>query len=443
MRNSSYTVGIRSYTVGIRPYTVGIRSYRVITHPYAVISSAPLLLCSPSPPFPMTTLTTPPPSFARQRDYWAVGLNHFAVDVLNGGRNLIIALLAVALLLTNEQVALVALVYNVGNALSQPLFGLLADKVGPRWLVIGGMGWMMLFAGLAAVASDWLALAAITCMGLGSGAFHPAGTMVASHVAAPQRARATSVFFFMGQMGLFVGPIVVGMALDTWGRPGFGVIALLAAVALLSGWQWVVNPAHEAAVAPAPAPAETATVRPRPRLTLVLPLLLTLVGYSTINVTMLTFMPKLLTERAYDMSYVGWLAGVFMLCAAVGGTVGGVLADKYGGRWVILGGLLTCIVPLYLAIPATGVWQVLGLGVAGFFSGMPHSVLVLLVQGLLPARRALASGLVLGAMFFGGAVGSYAIGLAADSVGLELAMQGLVLFPLVGAVASLMVKSEK
>ena len=419
--------------------------------PYAAISSAPLPLCppaplppcSPSPPLPMTTLTTPPPSFARQRDYWAVGLNHFAVDVLNGGRNLIIALLAVALLLTNEQVALVALVYNVGNALSQPLFGLLADKVGPRWLVIGGMGWMMLFAGLAAVASDWLALAAITCMGLGSGAFHPAGTMVASHVAAPQRARATSVFFFMGQMGLFVGPIVVGMALDTWGRPGFGVIALLAAVALLSGWQWVVNPAHEAAVAPAPAPAETATVRPRPRLTLVLPLLLTLVGYSTINVTMLTFMPKLLTERAYDMSYVGWLAGVFMLCAAVGGTVGGVLADKYGGRWVILGGLLTCIVPLYLAIPATGVWQVLGLGVAGFFSGMPHSVLVLLVQGLLPARRALASGLVLGAMFFGGAVGSYAIGLAADSVGLELAMQGLVLFPLVGAVASLMVKSEK
>ncbi|MBK8429882.1 MAG: MFS transporter [Chloroflexi bacterium] len=417
---------------------VGIR-------PYAVISSAPLPppLPSPSAPSPHDHPHHPSPSFARQRDYWAVGLNHFAVDVLNGGRNLIIALLAVALLLTNEQVALVALVYNIGNALSQPLFGLLADKVGPRWLVIGGMGWMMLFAGLAAVASDWLALAAITCMGLGSGAFHPAGTMVASHVAAPQRARATSVFFFMGQMGLFVGPIVVGMALDTWGRPGFGVIALLAAVALISGWQWVVNPAHEAAVAPAPAPAEATTVRPRPRLTLVLPLLLTLVGYSTINVTMLTFMPKLLTERAYDMSYVGWLAGVFMLCAAVGGTVGGVLADKYGGRWVILGGLLTCIVPLYLAIPATGVWQVLGLGVAGFFSGMPHSVLVLLVQGLLPARRALASGLVLGAMFFGGAVGSYAIGLAADSVGLELAMQGLVLFPLVGAVASLMVKSGK
>jgi hypothetical protein len=45
-------------------------------------------------------------------------------------------------------------------------------------------------------------------------------------------------------------------------------------------------------------------------------------------------------------------------------------------------------------------------------------------------------------MFFGGAVGSYAIGLAADSIGLELAMQGLVLFPFVGAVASLAVKSR-
>lgn len=387
----------------------------------------------------MTTLTTPSTSFARQKDYWAVGFTHFAVDVLNGGRNLVIALLAVALLLTNEQVAIVALLYNVGNALSQPLFGLLADKVGPRWLVVGGMGWMILFGALAAVASDWLALVAIIFMGLGSGAFHPAGTMVASHVAPTQRARATAVFFFMGQTGLFVGPILTGQFLDVAGRGGYVYVALLSLLALVGGWQWVLNPARATAAA---GPTETAAPARRPSLRYTVPLLVTLVGYSTVNVTMLTFLPKYFAERAYDMSFIGWSAGVFMICAAVGGTVGGTLADKYNGRVVIVGGLLAAVGPLYWAIPAVGVWQLVGLGVAGFFSGMPHSILVLLVQSLFPTRRALASGLALGAMFFGGAVGSYIIGYAADRIGLGPALQGLAIFPLVGGVASLLLRRQ-
>ncbi|HXV97528.1 MAG TPA: MFS transporter, partial [Anaerolineae bacterium] len=118
--------------------------------------------------------------FIRQRPYQAVSINHFFIDILNSSRNLIVAILAIEMGLTNAQVGLALLLYNVGSSLSQPLFGWLADRLGARWFVVGGMGWMIFFFGLAGVAGNWLALGALTIAGIGSGAFHPTGTMVAS-----------------------------------------------------------------------------------------------------------------------------------------------------------------------------------------------------------------------------------------------------------------------
>ena len=104
-----------------------------------------------------------PTSFLRERSYLAVSITHFFVDVLNSSRTLLIAVLALNLGLSNAQVGLSLLLYNVGNALTQPLFGWLADRVGPRWLVVGGMGWMIIFYAAAAVAGDWVARSCCRC----------------------------------------------------------------------------------------------------------------------------------------------------------------------------------------------------------------------------------------------------------------------------------------
>jgi hypothetical protein len=54
---------------------------------------------------------------------------------------------------------------------------------------------------------------------------------------------------------------------------------------------------------------------------------------------------------------------------------------------------------------------------------MPHSVLVIAAQSLIPGRRAFASGLTLGLMFFSGAVGTTVLGIIADEVGLAVALR--------------------
>ncbi|MCA9966131.1 MAG: MFS transporter [Anaerolineales bacterium] len=386
-----------------------------------------------------------PTSFLRERAYLAVSITHFFVDVLNSSRTLLIAVLALNLGLSNAQVGLSLLLYNVGNALTQPLFGWLADRVGPRWLVVGGMGWMIIFYAVAAVAGDWVALVALTVAGLGSGMFHPTGAMVAGRVQQSVRARATAVFFTAGQMGLFIGPILAGLLLDLFNRPGYLILAALALIAFTSGWQWIgsdyntTKPKQTAVSSPNTTTAGTAAKLNR-RPLILLPLII--IATSTTGIAAINFAPKLFTDMGIDPTFVGLLASLLMLGSATGNTLGGYLADRMGGKWVLLMAALGSTIPIYLYVTAADPLRSAMLILAGFFIGMPHSILVMSVQNLLPGRQALASGLVLGFMFFSGSVGSYVLGIVADQTGLATALQATAVLPILAAFAILLLPQK-
>ncbi len=372
-------------------------------------------------------MTTLAPTLWRDRSYLATALTHFSVDVLNSSRTLLMALLALTLGLTNAQVGLALLLYNVGSALSQPLFGWVADRYGPRWLVLGGMTWMTFFYTLTAVGTPWLAVLAVTIAGLGSGAFHPSGALIASDERRTQRTQATAIFFMAGQLGLFAGPILAGQVLDSAGRPGFLILPLLTLGAIYSGWRWIGPPHQPLPAAPRVARPTTEGVPAGRRAILSLGWVILLI--NTASIATINFAPKLFAEQGYSATYVGWMGGIWMLGSAIGGVVGGRLADRFGPAWAIRLGLLGAAAPLYFYIPAPDLWRLPILALAGFFGGMPHSVLVIQAQALLPGRQALASGLTLGFMFASGALGSYALGIIADQVGLALALQALAILP--------------
>lgn len=386
----------------------------------------------------MTTTTT---NFLHQRDYWAVSITHFFVDVLNSSRNLLVAIIAVNIGLTNAQVGLALLLYNVGNALSQPLFGWLADRVGPRWLVVGGMGWMISFFSVAALSADWPALVALTIAGLGSGAFHPTGTMVASQVSAAQRGRATAVFFMSGQLGLFMGPILAGALLEGYGRSAYLVLPMAAFLAFFSGWQWVTNKSHHTrSQAASLAPEAVIDLPQRTRRALLLTIIILATG--TTGFAASNFAPKYFVETGFSEGYIGLLTGLYMGGSAIGNVIGGVLGDRVKAKWVITAAALVAILPVYFYVPVAGSLRLLMLGLAGFFVGMPHSLLILSVQGLFPKRRAMGSGIALGLMFFGGSIGSYALGFVADNVGLAQALQGTAVLPLLAVVAAVLLPGD-
>lgn len=384
-------------------------------------------------------MTVTPITFIRQRPYQAVSLSHFFIDILNSSRNLVVALIAVEIGLSNAQVGIALLLYNVGGSLSQPFFGWLADRTGARWLVILGLAWMITFFGLAAVAGDWLALFALTIAGVGSGMFHPTGTMVASQISRTATGKATAFFFFAGQFGLFLGPILAGFMLDLYGRPGYIALPALAVMALVAAWQWLYDSPEvqlekktEWAQARATKTFSRASFLHRGTL-----LIIIILTSSTVSIAAITFAPKLFTELGYMQTRVGFLSGMFMLGSAVGGILGGALGDRIAGKWVIILGMSGLIAPVYFYIPAAGVRQLLLLLLAGFFSGIPHTIIVLMVQSLFPGRRALASGLALGLMFSGGAIGSYLLGVIADEIGLGTALQATAVLPVITVLAAL------
>lgn len=388
-------------------------------------------------------MTSTKANYYQHKDYQAVALSHFLVDILNSSRSLLVAILAVIIGLSNVQVAIVLLLYNVGNALSQPLFGRLADKFGPRWLVIGGVGWMIVFFSLAAVATPWLALGALTVAGLGSGAFHPTGTMVASQSSVEHRTQATSVFFMTGQLGLFVGPVLAGLILERYGRTGYLILPALAFTGLLSAWKWIAAKKDFEPKSDGAQGNSEVTKRDKIFYRRAILLGIIILCTSTISLSAINFAPKLFTEIGYGAIYVGLLSGIFMLGSAVGGVIGGMLADRWNGRIVILLSAGASIIPLITYIDSTDIGRILLLIMAGFFVGMPHSILVIMVQKLFPRRRATASGLALGYMFFSGSVGVLFVGYVADQIGLSIALQLTALLAFVSILATLVLPASQ
>lgn len=382
-----------------------------------------------------TSTTVQTAEFLRDRAYVAASGSHFFVDILNNSRTLLVALLAVSLGLSNAQVGIALLLYNVGSALSQPFFGVLADRHGPRWYISGGLAWMVAMYSLAVVWGGWAALAFITLAGFGSGAVHPAGAMVASESSVRARTQATGFFFAAGQTGLFIGPILAGLLLEAFGQPGYLVLPALALSAVVAAWRWVSN--QRFTNLERRELAGSAAERRRLDWRTLVPLTVVIMTSSTIGIATINFAPKLFAEQGYSPAYVGWTAGLYMMGSAVGGITGGALADRINRRLPLLLGMIGAILPLYFYIPAGDPWRFGLLVLSGFFAGMPHSVLVIMVQSLLPGRRAFASGLTLGLMFFSGAIGTYLLGVAADEVGLVTALQALIVLPMTAIVATL------
>jgi MFS transporter, FSR family, fosmidomycin resistance protein len=382
----------------------------------------------------------------RQPVFLAISLSHFIVDVLNGQAGVLLAVLSVPLRLSNASIGLIFTFYSLLGSASQPLFGWLSDRYGPRGAAAGGVLWMAAFFSLVAVTPGYWPIVFLVIGSLGSAAFHPPGAMKAAQVGhvhmAGQAATAASIFFLFGQGGLSVGPAVGGLILDYLGRPGLLLLtALTFPIGLFAAWQ--LRPAAPVAQRLGPSgPPPMPGPNPSPQLT-AFTVVIVLAGLRTwAQAVTTTFAPKFFQDQGLSPSVYGSIVAMFMAGSAIGGVFGGVLADRWGRRRTITLSLALSIAPFFFFPLADGAWIFVLAGLAGFFNGAPHSVLITMAQRLLPGRAALASGVTLGLMFTAGSVGAYLGGIAADTVGLGPVLQANALISVTAMAASLMLKSE-
>jgi len=356
----------------------------------------------------------------------SVAMSHFMVDVFNASRPVLLTYLG----LTETQIALYSAIYVWVSALTQPFFGWLSDRVGPRWLGAGGVLWMTVFYAGAIYIPGTLGLLSLIIAALGSSAFHPVGAVQATlqgrNRLQGRETTAASLFFMAGQLGHFIGPVITGLILFRLGLPAMIVLPV---VSVPIGFALLYQLRHNHQHPKAKDDDGKIRLQATWGFIILLALVATLQSWTQAN--MINFFPKYLKDMGLNAATYGNIAGLFMGGSALGNVIGGHLGDRFAKRKVAATALFLASIPIFIMSRiGWSPWLYLLIPLAGACTGSVHSIMVVLAQRIISGGMALASGLILGFIFSSGVLGMLLTGPLAENYGFPTVLvmsMGLVL----------------
>lgn len=377
---------------------------------------------------------TPPPATGDGIDRAGIGLlaaGHFVIDASVGAVSVMLPVFTAAFALSDLAASMILGASLLASSAIQPLFGLLADRRASPVFLWGGVLAGALGLGLSGLAAGYLGiLACIVGSGLGIAAFHPEAARVANRMSAGRPATGLAWFMVGGNAGFAAGPLLAALAIPWLGTratlvfivPGVAVSALL-----LHRRRRLSVPVHARA-------ADTARAD-RASLSSIALLLAATSMRTWTQFCLLALVPLMLVDdRGFSEQGAGFAVVAFSAAGAVGTIAGAAVADRIGGRRMLLWTMPVVTPLLALFLAGDGWTAVLALAAAGFVLMASFSVTVAMGQEMLPGRLALAAGLMIGF----GAVGSAPPGLAlfgalADAAGRDTALWAIACLPLIGA----------
>ena len=350
-----------------------------------------------------------------------LSLAHFSVDAYSSFFSPLLPLLVVKLHLSLTAVGSLVALASLSSSFSQLLFGWLSDRLHRPWFVAFGPLIGALFLSGIGLAPSFVWLVALLMVGgMGAAAFHPQAAAIAGSLSA-RRSLAMSLFVTGGTLGFALGPIYAVTVVGALGLTHTWLAALpgVLVAALLLSWFMRVAP-QPRSHGPRPAFRELAPVA-RP-LTL---LYFVVVCRSAVSYGFMTFLPLHLHRLGYSVKAGGWLLTAYLGLGALGGLFGGWMAERWGGRRVVIASFIAAT-PLFFGFVLLPIVPALVCLIAGGFAlqtSLP--VNVVLGQELSPRHSSTISSLLMGAAWGVGALLIGPIGALADAHGLEWALRCL------------------
>lgn len=374
----------------------------------------------------------------------SISTGHLTIDILNSSLAMILTAVSGQFDLSVSQIGLGALIYTLVGSLTQPLFGAWADRLRGRWLGPLGLLWTLIFYAFIPFAPNYFVLILCLAVGaLGSAALHAVGMLIASDAGNDYPTTATSIFFVMGQSGLALGPILSGIVLQSWGLQGLPLLALLAIIPATFMFFLLRAPVRYDPKATGVADANSATSANSIKWAVIGAFVLLILLRSVTLHTYMTFMPKYLEGQGYLPGVYGFMVGTFVFGGAIGTFFGGMLGDKFNRRLVIFTASVVAVPFCYFFLSASGWLFYVTAFLAGGLLNIPHSILIVMAQALLPRQKGMMGGATLGFMFASGATTAWLAGLVADVVGLSTVFYALAFMPILAGASALLLPSTR
>jgi MFS family permease len=318
---------------------------------------------------------------------------HFAHHVTNSLLSALLPFIRDGFALSNTQAGFAVTAYTIASGLTNAPLGLLADRVGARRVIVGGL----VLIGLSSIAiglsgSYWALLLGLAIMGVASGTYHaPASALLAETFTFARRGVALGTHTTAGHLAFFAAPLVAGTLalLGTWRLPyvAFAIAPIACALLVLrvapagmrehSRHRWLATFSDIANVARSVG---------------------SLVSFSIAAQVLLSASLAFLTlylvdARGISPAIAAALFGVPQLAGLFAAPLSGVLSDRFGRPAVLMTGLIGSGPAMWLLVSLPVELTVIPLLLVGAcMSFRATATEVLIIDNTPPARRSTVLG---------------------------------------------------
>jgi FSR family fosmidomycin resistance protein-like MFS transporter len=382
-----------------------------------------------------------------------LGMGHAITDINQGALPIILTFLQPVFALSQFQVGLATLAFNLSSSVVQPIFGVLSDRIRAAWLIplgcfIAGLG--IAYSGFANSYTTFLL--AMLVSGLGVAAYHPEASKFARFASGERKGAGMSLFSVGGNAGFAIGPVLVSIFFGIaglHGSIGFIILNTLMAVLLwvnlsrITATQLVAQVPQDPVVRPDPAVNDSNGQAAKVVVPVIL-LVLVVTVRSWTHLGFLTFLPQYYVHTLHQSkNYAALLTSVYLVAGVFGTLVGGPLADRIGLKKEIILSMAALIPLFYLFSHVQGFWRIVIIALTGFLVVSTFAVTIVFGQELLPHNVGLASGLVLGFGVGMGGIGTTLLGWVADVWGLPAVFHVIAVFPIIALLLTLFLPDRR
>ena len=266
-------------------------------------------------------------------------------------------------------------------SLFNPLFGLLADRIRVKYLVIVMPAVTTVIMSLIGTAPTYaVAVIMIFIMGVSSVLFHIPSPVIIKDLSGDKIGMGMSFYMLGGELSRSLGPLIITGAITIWGLEGtwrlipFGIGASLVLFYILRNYDTEVHNAE--------ARDREKPVRSRSGL---IPLFSSIGGFlffiMAMKMSLTLYLPAYLVHRGETLISASLLLSILQFSGAVGTLFAGSISDKVGRKTILYISAGACPVLMWMFLVSDEVFRIPILAALGFFLFAYGPVLLAVVQG--------------------------------------------------------------